>query len=89
MRRRTFQTDDTPTFTLTLRLIEGDSTLLSTVIIRWSSEGVGVEVPPGGLKCIGSFQDVFNFLVKYPCATREEVVTMLPRYGYVPEQQSS
>lgn len=86
MRRRTFQTADTPTSTLTLQLVETDGTVLGCVIVRWSSVGAGVEVPPGSLKCLGSFQDVFNLLVRHPHSSREEVVTNLPRYGYVPAQ---
>lgn len=86
MRRRTFQTADAPTHLLTLQLLETDGTLLSTIILRWSSGGTGVEVPPGGLRCLGSFQDVFNLLVRNPDATRDEVVVMLHRYGYVPGQ---
>lgn len=86
MRRRTFQTADMPTCILMLQLIEVGGTPLGSVIVRWSSAGAGVEVPPGSLKCLGSFQDVFNFLVKYPTSTRDEVVAMLPRFGYVPEQ---
>jgi hypothetical protein len=67
-------------------LIETNSSILGGVVLRWSSLGVGMEIPPGSLKYIGSFQDVLDLIVRYPHSTRDEVVARLSRYGYTLEQ---
>jgi len=84
MRRRTFLVQDLTT--LTLQLVEADGTLLCSISFSWADAGVVVVLPPGSLRHMGSFQDVFNLLIRYPESTRDQVVASLPRYGYTSAQ---